>query len=111
MPTGWHAAIDYLLAAGTLALGLSRPPRTAARRVLLGVPAWNAGYTVLTDYEGGVVPLLSMREHLLCDTAGALALLGTGLLATRDAPRDRWLLAGLGAAELLVIALSDRHRR
>ena len=71
-------------------------------------PAWHLGYSVLTRYEGGAVPLLSMRQHLACDAVGALSFLAAGLFWRREPPEHRLLVAAIGISELAVIAMTDR---
>ena len=111
IPTRIHGLIDYGVA--TLLGGLSAsgrlPPPVA--RLLGAAGAFHAGYAALTDYEGGVTPALSMRQHLALDTAGGAALLGAGLLMRRQPDGARALLVGLGIAELAVTALSSAAPR
>ena len=108
IPTRLHAFADYLLPAVVAALSRSprRGPRT--RRIMQAGPVWHYGYTVLTRYEGGLVPSISMRTHLACDAAGALAFVGAAALLQDEPVRDRVLLAALGLGELAVIAMSER---
>ena len=75
-------------------------------------PAWHFGYTLLTRYEGGLVPLLGMRTHLACDTVGSLSFLGAGVLLRGQKPSHRLLLTAIGLGELVLISLTeDRPRR
>jgi hypothetical protein len=105
--TRLHGLIDYGVAAllGGLAACPAVPP--AARRALGTASAYHTGYSLLTDYEGGVKPLLSMRQHLMLDALGGAALLGTGLAMRRESDGARALLIGTGLAELAVVALSS----
>ncbi|WP_018259566.1 hypothetical protein [Methylobacterium sp. WSM2598] len=106
--TRLHAAIDYTVPAlvTLLAAGPGRSP--AARRLMRAVSGWNYAYSLCTSYEGGLVRAIPMRGHLALDTAGALAYLGSAALGDRLPARDRLLLAGIGAAQLAVIGLSNR---
>ena len=79
-----------------------RPVRTL---MTLG-PIWHLGYTVLTRYEGGVTPRLSMKTHLTLDSASALTFAAAGLLMRRQPAAHRLLLAGIGLAELALVARS-----
>lgn len=72
-------------------------------------PFWHYGYTVLTRYEGGLVPAITMRTHLACDAVGALASVGAAALLRDEPIRDRLLLAAIGLSELAVVAMSDRQ--
>jgi hypothetical protein len=102
-----HAAIDYAFPALIAALSGAPTRGRGTRRLMRAVPAWNYGYSALTRYEGGLVPVIGMPTHLALDTAGALAFLGGAALMRREPARERWLLAGLGLAQLAVIAASD----
>ena len=108
IPTRLHALADYLLPAVIAALSLSPRRGRATRRIMQAGPVWHYGYTVLTRYEGGLVPSIPMRTHLACDAAGALTFVGAAALLQDEPVRDRLLLAALGLSELAVIALSDR---
>ncbi|HEY8613929.1 MAG TPA: DUF4336 domain-containing protein [Roseomonas sp.] len=105
--TRLHGLIDYGVAAllGGLSACHSLPP--SARRALGTASAYHTGYSLLTDYEGGVKPVLSMRQHLALDALGGAALLGTGLAMRRESDETRALLIGIGLAELAVVALSS----
>lgn len=107
IPTRVHAVTDYLFPA-LIAL-LSRRRGMAARRIMQVGPVWHIAYTILTRYEGGLVPALSMRTHLACDAAGALSFLGAAALLCDEPAEDRLLLAALGLGELALIALSERE--
>ena len=107
IPTRLHGAIDYAVAATLIALSASRRLPAPVRCVLGVAGAGHAGYSTLTDYEGGVQPLLGMRQHLALDALGAAALCGAGLLMQRQPPRARALLLGIGLAEFAVVAASS----
>jgi hypothetical protein len=64
-----HAVTDYLLPLGIAALAASGRFGASVRRIMQVGPASHLGYTLLTRYEGGLLPLLSMRTHLACDVA------------------------------------------
>lgn len=105
--TRLHGAIDLAVGSllGTLAAGsrLSRP----VRRVLGTASAIHLGYAPLTDYEAGVKPVLSMRQHLALDTAGGLALCLAALTMRREPAASRLVLLAAGLGELAVIAASS----
>ncbi|HEX3347598.1 MAG TPA: hypothetical protein VHS58_05805 [Acetobacteraceae bacterium] len=104
--TRLHAKIDFAVSGllGVLALSGIAGPRS--RRLFRAAGTYHASYAALTDYEAGLLPVVSMRDHLLLDTIGAATLCVAGLL-TRDSKRDRRLLLGIGMLELAVIAASD----
>ncbi|MFC7736058.1 DUF4336 domain-containing protein [Roseomonas sp. GCM10028921] len=105
--TRLHGLIDYGVAALLGGLAASRAVPPSARGPLGTAAAFHTVYSLLTDYEGGVKPALSMRQHLMLDALGAAALVGTGLTIRRASPESRALLVGFGLAELAVVALSS----
>jgi hypothetical protein len=105
--TRLHGLIDYGVAALLGGLSTCRMLHPRARRALGTASALHTGYSLLTDYEGGVKPVLSMRHHLILDALGGAALIGTGL-RMRHGP-SRTLLIGAGLAELGVVALSSKY--
>lgn len=104
--TRLHGLADYTVAAlfGRLALA-SRLP-LPVRATFGAAGAYHAGYSLLTDYEAGLRPDLSMRQHLALDVAGAAALLGAGVFMRRQPVGARLLLLGAGLAECALIARS-----
>ncbi|MFH5925418.1 DUF4336 domain-containing protein [Roseomonas xinghualingensis] len=109
--TRLHGLIDYGVAAilGGLSTCPTLPP--AVRRALGTAGAYHAGYSLLTDYEGGVRPVLSMRQHLALDAIGGAALIGAGITMRREPDEARALLIGIGLAELAVVAFSSAAPR
>jgi hypothetical protein len=105
--TRLHGLIDYTVAAlfGTLAASHTVPPRV--RGVLGTASAYHVSYAAMTDYEAGLQPRLTMRQHLVLDAVGGAALCGAGLLMRREHPAMRALLIAAGLSELAVVALSS----
>ncbi len=102
-----HGVIDYVVAAALCGLSRSRAISRPVRSALGAAGLFHPSYSVLTDYEAGVLPVLTMRQHLALDALGAAGLcLGGVLLPRRRAP-ERALLLGVGLLEFAVIALSD----
>ena len=84
------------------------PALTGRTRATLGAAAlYHTSYSALTDYEGGVTPQISMRQHLALDALGAASLCGAALLTARRNRVEGGLLLAVGLAELAVIATSD----
>jgi len=105
--TRLHGAVDYAVASllGTLATSSSLPPPV---RATLGTASLShTGYSVLTDYEAGLSPRLTMRQHLALDALAGAALCGAGLLMRRQPAGARALLVAVGLSELAVVALSS----
>lgn len=76
IPTRIHGIIDYafgvILLAAPYLLGFA--DGTAAQYVAQAIGAGAIVYAALTDYELGLVPLLSMPVHLGIDILGGLVL-------------------------------------
>jgi len=107
IPTWLHGLIDWsvagLLGGASASQSLSPP----VRKTLGSAGALHASYAAVTDYEAGLLPVLTMRQHLVLDALGGAAILASGL-AMRDATnRERSLLIATGLSELAVVAFSD----
>lgn len=109
--TRTHGLIDYGVAALLGGLAASRVLPPPVSRLLGAAGAYHAGYAALTDYEGGLTPALTMRQHLALDTVGGAALLLAGLAMRRQPDAVRALLVGIGITELVVTALSSASPR
>ncbi|MCB4825250.1 SPW repeat domain-containing protein [Roseicella aerolata] len=74
--TRLHGAVDYLWGAALLLAPhwLRLPPGTPEARAAQAAGAGAIAYAALTDYELGLVPALTMRQHLALDIAGGAAL-------------------------------------
>lgn len=107
IPTWLHGCLDY----GVSALFGSAASRSAlsptVRRTFGTASAYHASYALATDYEAGVRPWLTMRQHLLLDTIGAVVLCAAGAALRREPPRQRALLIGAGLTELAIIGYSS----
>ena len=106
IPTRLHAVSDYLLPLGIAALSRNRRFGRPVRTLMTLGPIWHLGYALLTRYEGGAVPRISMRTHLALDSASALTFAAAGLLMRRQPATHRLLLVGIGLAELALVARS-----
>ena len=104
--TRLHGFIDYAVALLLGGLSASRSLSPPVRSALGSAGAYHAGYSVLTDYEVGLRPWLTMRQHLVLDALGAVALCGAGLLVRHQRPGERALLIAVGLSELAIVALS-----
>ncbi|WP_426958704.1 DUF4336 domain-containing protein [Muricoccus radiodurans] len=106
IPTRVHAAIDYGVSAALAGLSASHALPPAVRAALRAAGAYHTAYSLVTDYEGGVRPLIPMRQHLALDALGGVSLVAAGLLMGSEARGGRALLVGVGLTELAVVALS-----
>ncbi|WP_201445495.1 DUF4336 domain-containing protein [Belnapia sp. F-4-1] len=107
IPSRQHGLIDYGVAAMLGGLAASRALPPPVRGVLGVAAAYHGSYSAVTDYEMGLRPRLTMRQHLGLDALGGAALLGAGLALRRQPGQARALLIGLGLAELAVVAFSE----
>jgi hypothetical protein len=107
IPTWLHGRIDYSVAGLLTAAAAARSLTPTVRRTLALAGATHASYSAVTDYEAGVKPWLSMRQHLALDALGGLALFGAGLAMRRQPAGQRALLIAAGLAELSVVAYSS----
>lgn len=102
-----HAYIDLFLPLGIAVLAASGMFGKPLRRLTTAGPLYHWGYAAATRYEGGLVPVISMRTHLLLDTIGALSFIGAGALCRKQPGTHRMIVAAIGAGELVAIALSS----
>lgn len=102
--------LDYLTGSALLAapglLGIKDDPRAALTLRLAGGGA--TAYSLLTDYELGLVRLLPMPAHLALDAiSGALLASSPWLFGFAERGTRYWLPHALvGAAEILAAATS-----
>ena len=103
-----HGVLDYLTGFGLLgASRLSLLRGRFAGRALAAAGANHLAYSVLTDYELGIVRRLPYKAHLALDGIGALSLAAAPWLAGRRRALDRWVPAAVALYELSAVALSD----
>jgi len=103
-----HAVLDYTVAAtflGVAAWFAGRHRRAAALALTNGVMV--AVMSMLTDYPGGLLPLLSFRGHRNADVLQA-ALAGAGpVLFGFAGDREAAYFYGQAASEVGVVAATD----
>jgi hypothetical protein len=101
-----HGALDYLTGTSLVAASRLRPLRGRfAGRALLAAGAGHLAYSLVTDYELGVLRKLPYKVHLVLDALGASGLAAAGAL--RNDPIDRFVPIGVGVYELVAVLLSD----
>jgi hypothetical protein len=107
IPTLVHGLIDWTVAGLMGGAAASRSLSPPVRRTLGSAAGFHASYAAVTDYETGLVPVLTMRQHLVLDALGGAAILAAGLTLRNMTSRERALLVGTGLAELAVVAFSS----
>ncbi|MCG7361795.1 DUF4336 domain-containing protein [Roseomonas sp. ACRSG] len=109
--TRLHGIIDYAVSLALAGAASSRALPPPVRKVLGTASAFHTSYSVVTDYEGGAHPGVSMQQHLLLDALGGAAICAAGLMMRDQPPKMRAALIGIGLAELAVVAASSAHPR
>jgi hypothetical protein len=98
IPTRVHGLLDYSVAALLMALPwlLDLDEESAESRILMSMGAGAVAYSLLTDYELGAKPAISMKTHLAVDAAnGALLAASPWLLRFADRVWLPHLLMGM----------------
>ena len=105
---GAHAVADYATAGAFAALGMylqRRNPRAAG--LAYANAAAIVGLSMLTDYPGGIFPVLSFRAHGQADLAlTALAAAGPAMLGFADDPAAR-MFYGAAGLETAIVSSTD----
>lgn len=106
IPTIIHGVADYIVGLITIGLPfylrLEGAPRTVL--VLLGIVV--VAYSLLTDYELGLVGFLRIRFHLLLDALFGIAMLLVPWFFDIAAGTS-WPLFILGALSLILVATTE----
>ncbi len=109
IPTWLHGCMDYGVAGLFAIAATSRSLSPPVRHALAVVGATHASYAAVTDYEAGLRPWLTMRQHLMLDALGGLALCAAGLAMRCQPAAQRALLVTSGLAELGIVACSSAN--
>lgn len=97
IPTSYHGPIDYLVSALVIALPFLIDWQGAARWSCVVLGCIGIAYSLLTDYQWGVVKLISVPVHLGLDAVfGVVMLLIPALLDLRYG----WVSATIGVLAL-----------
>lgn len=110
IPTYVHAVGDYLTSTTAPYVARQLGVTPATRRLVDGMAAMVAMQSLVTDYEGGAVPMLPMEAHLASDVAMGAGLLSAAAIMHDRPARDRRLLAGLGAFSIVYALMTNPHR-
>lgn len=102
-----HALLDYLSATALIAGPRWLGWRHGLRRPLTAAGLGTLGYSLITRYEGGVVPVLPMRGHLALDRVQGAAFCTAAALARGESRAVRLALAGYGLFALAASALTE----
>ena len=105
--TRTHAVIDYAFSAAVAALPHLVQCSPMSKRLMRGAAAGATAYSLLTNYERGVVKALPMQTHLALDAASGVGFLAAAALMRDERPQVRALLAGIGAFELIAASMTS----
>jgi hypothetical protein len=99
-PTNVHGVVDYVVGAALTTLprafGMSGRPA----QLLEGAGAGAIAYSLMTNYELGIVKALPMKAHLALDALSGGALIGAAAMLDDESDEDRLILAGVGLFEI-----------
>lgn len=115
LPTSVHGILDYLVGAALIAAPwiFQFSEHGMATGAAIGTGVTVLLYSLMTDYELGLVRVLPWKAHLGLDTIGGLFLAASPwILGFADEEANAWvphLVVGL--AVLLVVLVSEREPR
>jgi hypothetical protein len=101
-----HGVLDYMTAAFLHTLPRVMGWSDNVTRVLDAAGAGATGYSLMTDYELGLVKAMPMKAHLTLDALSGGALLGAALVMDDEDPEVRATLAGIGVWEITAALLT-----
>ena len=105
--TRTHGVIDYTWATTAAALPQTMPNATATSRLVRGAGVAATMSSMLTNYEAGVVPILSMKTHLAFDFVMCSALVAAPFFLPRSERRWAAIPVALGIAGLITGLLTQ----
>ncbi len=109
--TRTHGMIDYAFAAALIGLPFALGWGGRAKALSVGSGLTTLGLSMMTRYEFGLLPLVSMKAHLGVDAAESSMLLGAPrMLRGSDASAGR-VLAALGLVGGVVGSLTQLQPR
>lgn len=105
-----HGYIDYLMGALLILLPLIYPeiPDGAASTVLVVLGAGVIVYSLITDYELGLLKILAMKTHLMIDLMGGVLLIAAPWLFG-FADEMIWLFVILGLLEIGASLMTEKE--
>ena len=102
-----HGVLDYVVG-GAIALLPHALKCSKKTTRFLQAAGYGAGvYSMLTDYERGVLKVLPMEGHLALDALSGAGLITVAMLLNHETPPNRAILAGIGAFEITVASFTS----
>ncbi|MCK1404425.1 hypothetical protein [Bradyrhizobium sp. 76] len=109
LPTVMHGVADYVVALVVLGLPYIYGMHGTSKAFLLVLGAAALFYSLLTEYELGLLPVIPFRIHLALDKLfAALMLVGSVLIPFPQ--NSRLVVGGLGVLSFLVVVSTRRDR-
>ncbi len=100
MPTHIHGVVDYVVGATLTILPRALGWRGAPARLLEGAGAGAIAYSMMTNYELGLVKALPMKAHLALDALSGGMLIGAAAMLDDEDDDVRATLIGIGLFEI-----------
>ena len=100
LPTAVHGVVDYLAGIVILALPWLFGWEDGAKTIMTIVGLAVIVYSLLTDYELGVVRVIPMPTHLLMDALGGIVLIVSPFIFGIDDSTTRTVMIVLGVLEI-----------
>jgi hypothetical protein len=107
LPSEIHGLVDYLTSGMLLILPRALGWRGKVRQLMTITALSTLAYSLLTRYELGLVKVLPFKAHLGLDAVSAALLSAAPLLLRDEETSAAAVLAGIGAFEFSIIALSN----
>src|SRR5689334_24238684 len=109
--TQTHGLIDYVTGAAISMLpGFFKcGPKATAIFEAAGIGA--SAYSMLTDYERGMIRVIPMEAHLAMDAVSGMGLMAASLLLKDEKPQVRCLMGCVGLFEVMAAAKTQTKPR
>eukprot|EP00913_Durusdinium_trenchii_P021283 g19996.t1 len=102
IPTVIHGLADYAVGIGMILLAFAAGAEGAGFAAFVGLGGFAVAYALLTDYELGWKPYLTMPTHLAIDAGFALAMLLLPVLVTLPALLG-WISVAIGLVAAFLV--------
>ncbi len=100
LPTAVHGVVDYLAGIVFIALPWLFDWNDSAKWILTILGAGVILYSLLTNYELGVIKVIPMGAHLMIDLAGGVVLIVAPFIFDVQPDAARWTMVVLGVLEI-----------
>lgn len=108
LSTHSHGVLDYFVSAALTALPHALNCGKPAAGLLRAAGVGAGIYSMMTDYERGLIKVLPMKAHLTLDALSGATLIAASLLLDEERPEVRAAMAGIGAFEIAAAAMTSQ---